>query len=196
MGFPDFGFWTCSDHNFINTLELKGVILPPPSLFQFYGQHYICSLYPQTGWDPLQYPVTSSSGSVPMATISRHSHLGQTHSRLSKCDRSSGSPISAEQASSTVDRCSVARLAGEVDVHVSTISPAQQSHSETQDHPGGRSDTNSSLVAITTMVSTSTKALCGPPSLLSVQPRPTVTTGICLGWQVIPSACLEGLMQH
>ena len=66
----------------------------------------------------------------------------------------------------------------------------------TQDHPGGRSDTNSSLVAITTMVSTSTTSLCGPPSLLSVQPGSTVTTGICLGWQVIPSACLEALMQH
>ena len=52
------------------------------------------------------------------------------------------------------------------------------------------------LVAITTMVSTSTTSLCGPPSLLSVQPGPTVTTGICLGRQVIPSASLEALMQY
>ena len=37
----------------------------------------------------------SSSGSVPMATNSRHS---QTHSGLSKRDRSSGQPISAEPA--------------------------------------------------------------------------------------------------
>ena len=33
-----------------------------------------------------------------MATNSRHSHPGQTHSGLSKCDRSSGQPISAEPA--------------------------------------------------------------------------------------------------
>ena len=26
--------------------------------------------------------------------------------------------------------------------------------------------------------------------------RTYVTTGICLGWQVVPSACLEALMQH
>ena len=40
-------------------------------------------------------------------------------------------------------------------VHVSTISPAQQSHSEAQDHLGGPADTNSPLVAVTTVVSTS-----------------------------------------
>ena len=137
-----------------------------------------------------------------MATKSRHSHPGQTHSGLS--ERDSGLPISAEpahnnrvspprnsdpdlrdlgssnsghlatvhnthlqhssspvyvsnpRASSTGDRCSVTRLAGEVDVHVSTVPNAQQSHSETQDHPGGQSDTNSPLVAVTTVVSTST----------------------------------------
>ena len=42
----------------------------------------------------------------------------------------------------TGDRCSVTRMAGEVDVHVSPVSPAQQSHSETVDHPGGQSDIN------------------------------------------------------
>ena len=40
----------------------------------------------------------SSSGSVPMVTNSRHSHPGQTHSGLSKRDRSSEPPISAEPA--------------------------------------------------------------------------------------------------
>ena len=39
------------------------------------------------------------------------------------------------------------------------------------------------------MVSTSTSSLCGPPSLLSIQPGPIVTTGICLGWQVV---CMLG----
>ena len=43
-------------------------------------------------------------------------------------------------ASSTGDTCSVTGL---VNVHVSTIPPAKQSHSKTQDHPGVRSDTNS-----------------------------------------------------
>ena len=50
-------------------------------------------------------------------------------------------------ASSTGDTCSVTRLAGEVNVHVSTVPPAKQSHSKTQDHPGVRSDTNGPLVA-------------------------------------------------
>ena len=53
--------------------------------------------------------------------------------------------------------CSVTGLAGEVDVHVSTIPPAQQSHSETKGHPGRRDNSNSPLVAITTVVPTSTE---------------------------------------
>ena len=67
------------------------------------------------------------------------------------------------------------------------------SYSETQDHSGVRSDTNIPLVA--TMVFTSTTS-CGPPSLFSLQPGPTFTRGICLGWQVVPSVCLEALMKH
>ena len=119
----------------------------------------------------------SSSGSVHMATNSRHP--GQTHSGLLK--RDSGPPISAKPAHnnrvefpprnrgsdlrdvgysnsgnvchslqhasspvhvsnlgapSTGNRCSITSLAREVDVHVSTVSPAQQSDSEAQDHPG------------------------------------------------------------
>ena len=104
--------------------------------------------------------------------------------------------VSSFGAPGTGDRCSVTRLAGEVDVHVSAISPAQPGHLGTQDHPGGQSDTNSPLVVITMVVPTSTTSVCGPPSLLSVPPGPTVTTGICLGWQVIPSARIEARMQH
>ena len=37
---------------------------------------------------------------------------------------------------------------------------------------------------------------CGPPTLLSVLQRPTVTTGICLERQVVPPARMEALMQH
>ena len=56
-------------------------------------------------------------------------------------------------------------LAGTVNVHVSTVFPAQQSHSEAQDDPGGRGDTPSPLVAVTTEVSTLATAVCGPPSI-------------------------------
>ena len=38
----------------------------------------------------------------------------------------------------------------------------------------------------------------GSPSVFSIPLRPAVTTGsvIQLGWKVIPSACMEALMQH
>ena len=60
----------------------------------------------------------------------------------------------------------------------------------------GKGDTHSPLVAVTTLVSTLTTSVCGPPTFLSVPPRPTATTGICLGRQVISSARMEALMQH
>ena len=104
--------------------------------------------------------------------------------------------VSTSRASSTDDRCSVTRLAREVDVQFSTISPAHQSHSETMDHPGGQSDTNCPLVAITIMVFTSTTSVFGLPSHHSVPLGPTLTTGVCLRRQGIPSACMEALMQH
>ena len=59
---------------------------------------------------------------------------------------------SSSGGSSTGDRCFVTGLAGEVNVHVFTVSPAQQSHSEAQDHPDGRGDTHRPLVAVTTVV--------------------------------------------
>ena len=46
------------------------------------------------------------------------------------------------------------------------------------------------------MDSTLAMSLCGPPLILSVPSRPTVTTGVCLEWQVIPSERMEVLMQH
>ena len=87
-------------------------------------------------------------------------------------------------------------MAMEVDVHVSNVSPAQQSHSEAQDHPRGQSDTNIPLEAATTVVSTFTTSVCEPPMLLSIPPRSAVTTGLYLVRQVIPSARMETLMQH
>ena len=98
--------------------------------------------------------------------------------------------VSSSGASSTGDRCLVTGLAGEVDVHVSTISPAQRSHSEAQDHPDGRGP----LVAVTTVVSTMTE--CGSPTILSVPQRPVVTTGLYLERQVVTSARMEALMQR
>ena len=103
--------------------------------------------------------------------------------------------VSNSGASSTGDRCSVTSLAGEVDVHVFTIPPAQQSHSEAKDHPGWSSDTNCPLVAVTIVVPTSSMSVCGPPSHHSVPPGPTVTT-VCIGWQIIPFARMDALTQH
>ena len=74
--------------------------------------------------------------------------------------------VSNSVASSTGDRCSVTRLVGEVDVHVSTVSLAQLSHSETKDHPGGLGNSNSPLVAITTVVPTSYSSVCRPPHIV------------------------------
>ena len=114
-------------------------------------------------------------------------------------DPHASSPVhgSSSGASSTGDRCFVTGLAGEVNVHVSTVSPAQQSHSEAQDHPDGRGGTHRPLVAVTTMVSTPATIECGSPAtILSVPHRPFVTTGLYLKRQVIPSAHMEALMQH
>ena len=68
----------------------------------------------------------------------------------------SSSPVhgSSSGALSTGDRCFVTGLAGEVNVHVSIVSPAQQRHSEAQNHPDGRGDTHRPLVAVTAVVST------------------------------------------
>ena len=67
--------------------------------------------------------------------------------------------VSSSGALSAGNRCPVTGLAGEVDVHVSTVLPAQQSHSEAQDHAGGRGDSHSPLVAVTTVVSTFTTSV-------------------------------------
>ena len=72
--------------------------------------------------------------------------------------------ISSSGATSTGDRCSVTRQAGAVNVQVSTVSTAQQSYSEAQDDPGGRGDTHSRMLAISTVVFTLTMSVCGPPS--------------------------------
>ena len=44
------------------------------------------------------------------------------------------SPVHGSSSGASSTRCFVTGLAGEVNVHVSTVSPAQPSHSEAQDH--------------------------------------------------------------
>ena len=93
--------------------------------------------------------------------------------------------------------CSVSGLAGEVNVHVPSISPAQQSHAEAQVHTGdSHSDSHSPLVAESVVVSTPTSSLCGTPPVLSLLSRSSVPAGseVCLGWKVVPSARMEPLM--
>ena len=154
----------------------KGGNFGPPSLgFCFtgpptcddYRQYYSCSLYQQTGWNPFIYPVTSRSGSVPMAT----GHSGQTHSGLSKRDsrpsilaepthnnrmesqpqnsdpdlRDLGNPNSGhvchspQHASSPVSEPRALVIdALSGEVDVHVSTvPLYRNHTETQDHPGG-----------------------------------------------------------
>ena len=101
--------------------------------------------------------------------------------------------VSNSGATSTGGGCSVSGLAEKVNVHVSTISPAQQSYSETTVHTGGRGNSDSPLVAEAVVVSTPTSSLCVPSAVLSIPPRYSVTTGseICLGRKVC-TVCTHG----
>ena len=83
-----------------------------------------------------------------------------------------------------------------MNVHVSTVPYAQQSHSETKCNPGSRSDTDSSLLTNTAVVTP--LQLCVDHPVLAIPPRSTVTTGteIHLGRKVVPSPRMESLMQH
>ena len=78
--------------------------------------------------------------------------LGDTRSRHI-CDSVELPPssvhVSSSRAKNPSSGCSVSGLAGDVNVHVSSISSAQQSHSEAPVHPGGRSNSRSPLVAET-----------------------------------------------
>ena len=94
--------------------------------------------------------------------------------------------------------CSVSRLAGEVNVLVSPIPPAQQSCAEALIHSGGGGNSRSPLVAISVVVSTSTTSLCGTPfssPLLSGSSVPAVSE-VHLRRKVVPSARMEALMRH
>ena len=103
--------------------------------------------------------------------------------------------VSNSGATSPSSGCSVSRLAGEVNVHVSPIPSAQQSHSEAPIHPDGRGDFHSPLVAELVVVSTPTSSLCGTPSSLSL-PSGSSVPAVCLRRKVVPSARMEALMRH
>ena len=59
--------------------------------------------------------------------------------------------VSSSGVKSPNGGCSVSRLAGEVNVHVSTFSPAQQGRAEITVHSSGRCDPRSPVVAVSTV---------------------------------------------
>ena len=124
--------------------------------------------------------------------------LGDTRSRH-VCELPPSSVhVSNPGAKSPSGGCSVSRLAGEVNVHVSPIPPAQQSHSETSIHSGGRGSSHSPLVAEPIVVSTPTTSLWGTPPSSSLPSGSSVPAGpeVCLRRKVVPSARMEALMRH
>ena len=152
-------------------------------------------------------PISSESVNtdrVVPAPRDRETHLqglGDTRSRH-VCDTVELPPssvhVSSSGAKSPSGGCSVSGLAGEVDVHVSTFSPAQQGHAEITVHSSGRGDPRSPLVAISTVVPTLTTSLCGTPVDFPIPSRSSVPAGpeVPIRRKVIPSARMEALMRH
>ena len=106
--------------------------------------------------------------------------------------------VSSSGAKGPSGGCSVSGLAGEVNVHVSPIPPAQQGHSETTVLSGGGGDPCSPLVAVPVVVSTSATSLCGTPSGSPLPSGSSVPAGpeVHLRLKVVPSARMEALMRH
>ena len=148
-------------------------------------------------------PISSESVNtdrVVPAPRDRETHLqglGDTRSRH-VCDTVELPPssvhVSSSGAKSPSGGCSVSGLAGEVDVHVSTFSPAQQGHAEITVHSSGRGDPRSPLVAVSTVVPTLTTSLCGTPVDSPIPSRSSVPAGpeVPLRRKVIPSARIGG----
>ena len=127
--------------------------------------------------------------------------LGDTSSRH-VCDTVELPPssvhVSSSGAKSPSGGCSVSRLAGEVNVHVSILSPAQQGRAEVTVHSSGRGDSRSPLVVDSTVVPTPTTSLCGTPVVSHIPSKSFVSAGpeVHLRRKVIPSARMEALMRH
>ena len=145
-------------------------------------------------------PISSESANtdrVESPARDREPHLwvfGDTSSRrVRDCVELPPSLVHASNSGATSPSggCSVSGLAGEVNVHVSSIQSAQQSHSEAPVHPGGRSNSHGSLVTETVVVATPTSSLCGSPPVLSLPSRSSVPAGseVCLGRKVVPCTC-------
>ena len=115
---------------------------------------------------------------------------------LQQCRTPTSVHVSNSRATSPSGGCSVSGLAGEVNVHVSSIPSAQQSHSEAPVHPGGRGSSHSPLVTELVVVSTPTSSLCGTPPGLSLPSGSSVPAGseVCVRRKVVPSARMEALM--
>ena len=152
---------------------------------------------------PISSESTNTDRVVPTPR-DRETHLqvlGDTRSRH-VCDTVELPPssvhVSSSGAKSPSGGCSVSRLAGEVNVHVSTLSPAQQGRAEITVHSSGRGDPRSPLVAVSTVVPTPTTSLCGTPVVSPIPSRYSVSTGseVHLRRKVIPSARMEALMRH
>ena len=152
-------------------------------------------------------PISSQSANTDRVVPTprdRETHLqflGDTRSRH-VCDTVELPPssvhVSSSGARSPSGGCSVSRLAGEVNVHVSTFSPAQQGRVEITVHSSGRGDPRSPLVAVSTVVPTPTTSLCGTPVVSPILSRSSVSAGpeVHLRRKVIPSARMEALMRH
>ena len=95
--------------------------------------------------DRVESPPRSHESDI--QTVGNSSSLQVCHS-----PQHASSPVHGSSSLSTGNRCFVTGLVGEINIHVSTVSPAQQSHSEAQDHQEGQGDTHLPLVAVTTVL--------------------------------------------
>ena len=193
---------------------------PGPPGYDRYGQFDSSFVYQQTRRDSFPHLVAVDSRSSPLVRGSEHNSPSKTYTRLS--ERDSRPPISSEPANSdrvvpppqdseaylqglghtrsrhVCDTVELPGLAGEVNVHVSPIPPAQQSHAETSVHSGSGGNSRTPLVAVSAVVSTSATPLCGTPSSSPLPSGSSVPAGseVHLRRKVVPSARMEALMRH
>ena len=73
-----------------------------------------------------------------------------------------------------------------MDLHVSSISLAEQCHSETASHLDWPDHSDLPLVAISAMVSTSDPTVTGAASVSPLPSRTAVLTRVHVGWEFVP----------
>ena len=151
----------------------------------------VVAYFNKQGWTHSQTSFTSSSGSVPMATYSRHraKHIPGCLNVIGLADCLSQSHLPQFMSPILEPRALVIEaLSQDWQGRLMNMFPPFPLLSKVIQK---LRTTQEGKVA-----STFTTSVCGPPSLLSIPPGPTLTTGICLGRQVIPSAHMVALMQH